>query len=347
MIRRLGRGAEQALPLLLAVIAGSAIILAIGEDPIHVYATLFRGSFGTAQAMAGTLLQSTPIIMSGIAACIALRAGVFNIGVEGQLYLGGFAAAFIGFSFDLPAIIHLPLGLLAAGLAGALWALPPAWFRARFKANEVVSTILLNYVAVFLTSYFTIFLFKVPGGWSETPPIAASAELPALFSFSRVNWGILIGLILAAATQIYFLRTRSGYETGMMGANPRFAEYGGVNTGRALFRVFLVSGAVGGIAGGIETLGVHHRFMEGFAPGFGFDGVIAALLANANPLLTVVAALFFGMLRAGSLLMEVDTIISREVITILQALIILFVSAQIRLGRGRSDASQGERRWKF
>lgn len=343
---RLSRAGLALLPLALAILAGTLLIVLIGENPAHVYATLFRGAFGDMQKFAGTLLQATPIIVSGVAACLALRAGVFNIGVEGQLYLGGFAAAWVGFAFDMPWFVHLPLGILAAMAAGALWILVPAWFRARYNANEVVSTILLNYVAVLLTSYFTIFLFKVPGGWSETPPIFPSAELPEIFAFSRLNIGLFAGLALAVGLQFWFTRTSSGFEAMTMGSNMAYAEYSGIDVRRKIFLIMLVSGAIGGLAGGIETLGVHHRFMEGFAPGFGFDGVIAALLANAHPIGMVVVALFFGALRSGSLLMEVDTTISREIITVIQALIILFVSAQILIRR-RGDSTAGEKRWKF
>ena len=337
---------EQGFALVLAIAIGCVIILAIGESPIVAFATLLDGAFGDPQRIAGTLLQSTPILISGMAACIAFRSGLFNIGVEGQLYMGGFAAALVGFSLDLPWMLHLPLALAAAVVGGAAWIAIPAYFRARYNANEVVSTILLNYVAVLLTSYFTIFLFKRPGGWSETPQIFESAMLPTLFEFSRLNYGFFIGLLLAVGLHLYFTRTSSGFESATMGSNRRFAEYAGVDIRKKIIRMMLASGAIGGLAGGVETLGVHHRFMEGFAPGFGFDGVIAALLANANPLLTVIAALFFGTLRSGSLLLEVDTAMSREIITVIQALIILCVSAQIRIGR-RGDATAGERRWKF
>ncbi len=336
----------QVLAVAIALALGAIVILAVGESPVRVFRVLFLGAFGDATKIAGTLLQTTPILVCGIAACISLRAGLFNIGVEGQLFMGGFAAAWIGFSFSLPPVLHVLLGLAVAALAGLAWIAIPAFFRARYGANEVVSTILSNYVAVLLTSYLTIFLFKRPGGWSETPPIHESAYLPAIFDFSRLNWGIVIGLALAVAVWFYFRATPRGYAITTMGSNPKFAEYGGIDIRRQGFYVLLVSGAVGGLAGGIEALGVHRRFMEGFAPGFGFDGVIAALLANGHPLGTIVTALFFGALRNGSLLLEVDTNASREIITVIQALIILAVSAQI-LMRRRADSTAGERRWKF
>ncbi|PZO75698.1 MAG: ABC transporter permease [Mesorhizobium amorphae] len=329
-----------------ALLLGSLIILLIDESPIRVFTTLFRGAFGDAGRVAGTLLQTTPILLSGVAACIALRGGMFNVGVEGQLFLGGFAAALVGFGLDLPTGLHMLVALAAAITAGAAWVAIPAWFRVRFNTNEVVSTILSNYVAILLTSYFTIFLFKRPGGWSETPPILPTAYLPQIFDFSRLNWGLVLGLVLAVFVAWYFRNTPGGYSVSMTGSAPRFAEYGGINVKKRGFWVLIVSGAVGGLAGGVETLGVHHRFMEGFAPGFGFDGLIAALLANGSPLGTIATALFFGALRSGSLLLETDTNASREIITVIQALIILSVSAQV-LWRRRGDAQGGERRWKF
>jgi len=336
----------QILAIGISLIGGAIIILAVGENPIHVFATLIRGAFGSRERLAGSLLQATPIIICGAAACVALRGGLFNIGVEGQLYVGGFAAAWVGFAVTLPPVIHVLVAMAAAVVAGGLWILIPAFFRARYGTNEVVSTILANYVAVLLTSYLTISVFKRPGGWSETLPIAATAELPQLLTDSRVNVGLFIGIGLAIGLQLFLKLTSAGYSLSAMGANLKFAEYGGVKVRRNIFLILLASGAVGGLAGGVETLGVHHRFMEGFAPGFGFDGVIAALLANGSPIGMIGTAMFFGALRAGSLLMEVETTASREIITVIQAFIILCVSAQI-IVRRRRDSRQGERRWKF
>ncbi|WP_156911988.1 ABC transporter permease [Kaistia adipata] len=337
----------QTLAILFALGLGALVILTVDESPARVFVTLLNGAFGSPERIAGTLLQTTPILICGIAACISFRGGLFNIGIEGQLFMGGFAATLVGFSFNLPPVLHLALAMAAAIVAGMAWIAIPAFFRARYKTNEVVSTILANYVAILLTSYLTINWFKRPGGQSETPPILESAYLPELFSFSRLNWGLIIGLVLALAVHFFFTRTARGYAVSEMGANPKFAEYGGINIGKLTFLVLIASGAVGGLAGGVEALGVHHRFMEGFAPGFGFDGVIAALLANGHPIGTIFTALFFGALRSGSLLLEVDTTASREIITVIQALIILAVSAQITIRRKASDSTAGERRWKF
>ncbi len=336
----------QLLAVAFALALGAIVILLVDESPVRVFVTLMRGAFGDAGRVASTLLQTTPILICGVAACIGLRGGMFNVGVEGQLFLGGLAAAVVGFAFALPPGLHMLAALAAAILAGAAWIAVPAFFRVRYNTNEVVSTILSNYVAILLTSYFTIFLFKRPGGWSETPPILATAYLPELFAFSRLNWGLLIGLVLALFVAWYFRNTPGGYSISMTGSAPKFAEYGGVDVKKRGFWVLIASGAVGGLAGGVETLGVHHRFMEGFAPGFGFDGLIAALLANGSPVGTIATALFFGALRSGSLLLETDTNASREIITVIQALIILSVSAQVLLRR-RGDAQGGERRWKF
>lgn len=335
----------QVVAVFIALALGAVVIVAINESPVNVFTTLIRGAFGDKEKIAGTLLQTTPILICAIAACVSFRGGMFNIGIEGQLFMGGFAAAWIGFAFQLPPVIHVLVAMICAAIAGAAWIAIPAYFRVRFGANEVVSTILANYIAILCTSYFTIFLFKRPGGWSETPPIFETAYLPELFSYSRLNWGLLIGIALAILTAAFFRWTALGYKVGTVGSAPEFAEYGGVNVRRVGFGVLLVSGAIGGFAGGIETLGVHHRFMEGFAPGFGFDGVIAALLANGSPVGAIFTSLFFGALRAGSLLLEIDTTASREIITVIQAFIILAVSADILLRR-RGDLT-GVRRWKF
>jgi len=336
----------QALAVIFAIALGSVVIVIVGESPLLVFTTLFEGAFGNPERIAGTLLQTTPILVCGIAACVSFRGGLFNIGIEGQLFLGGFAAVVVGIYLPLPPLLHVLVGMAVAMAAGLAWIAIPAFFRARYNANEVVSTILSNYVAVLFTSYLTIFIFKRPGGWSETAPVLPSAHLPELFDFSRLNWGLPIGIVLALAVHFYFRHTPRGYAVTIMGQNLKFAEYGGIDTRRHIFLVLLASGAIGGLAGGIEALGVHRRFMEGFAPGFGFDGVIAALLANGHPIGTIGTALFFGALRSGSLLLEVETGASREIITVIQALIILSVSAQF-LMRRRGDSTSGERRWKF
>lgn len=328
------------IPVLAAFVLGAFVIRVAGENPLVAYRYLFIGAFGGLGRIAGTLLQATPIMIAGLGVCLAFRGGAFNIGAEGQLYMGGFAAAWVGFTFaGLPAIVHVPLGLLAAALAGGAWVLGPAFFRARYGTNEIVSTIILNYVAVLLTSYLTIFVFKREGGWAETPLIADSAKLPQLFSFSRLNVGFFIGIALIAIITYYLWHTPHGYEVRIRGINPDFAAYGGVNTSARLFQMMLASGIVAGLAGGIETLGVHHRFMDGFAPDFGFDGINAALLAGTHPIGTLLAAVFFGALRSGSLLMEVQTNVSREVITVIQAVIILFVSARIVVGKRKGETA--------
>ena len=308
---------------------------------------MLRGAFGDQEKIAGTLLQTTPILICGVAACIGLRGGMFNVGIEGQLFLGGFAAAWVGFAMPLPPGIHMLAALALAVAAGAAWVAIPAYFRARYNTNEVVSTILSNYVAVLLTSYFTIFLFKRPGGWSETPPILPTAYLPETLQLLAVELGPghRSGAGDRRGTGLPLHQLGLWRDDGRLGAEIRRIWRRQRETtgfcGPARFRAPSAA-----LAGGVETLGVHHRFMEGFAPGFGFDGLIAALLANGSPIATIFTALFFGALRSGSLLLEVDTTASREIITVIQALIILSVSAQV-LVRRRGDSQAGERRWKF
>ncbi|MGL5721014.1 MAG: ABC transporter permease [Brevinema sp.] len=314
-----------------ALFVSSIIISLIGENPFTVFFVLIKGSFGDFESIVATLLQSTPIMIAGSAACIGFKSGVFNIGVEGQFYLGGIAAAVVGFMWNLPPVIHVLVALLAACVAGMLWVIIPAFFRAFYNVNEVVPTILSNYVAVLFTSYLTIEVFKVPGGWTETPPIAETAHIPRLFEFSRLNLGLFIAILIALAFYLYLKYTSNGYKMRAVGDNPKFALFGGIDTRSLIFSGMLISGAVAGFGGGIETLGVHRRFMEGFAPGFGFDGVTAALASGAHPIGMLFVALFFGALRSGSLLMEVETSISREIVTVIQAIIILFVTVKISL----------------
>ena len=320
----------------LTLLTSCLIIMVSGENPLYVCYVLIQGAFGDFGSFVATLLQTTPILIAGLAACVGFKSGVFNIGVEGQFYVGGLAAAVIGFSWNLPPVIHVFVALFGAILAGFLWVLIPAFFRAFYGVNEVVPTILSNYIAVLLTSYFTIEVFKLPGGWAETPSIMKTAELPRFFDFSRLNLGIVIGISLCICFYLFLKYTSYGYKMRAVGENPLFALYGGIHSRSIIFIGMLSSGVIAGLGGGMETLGVHLRFMEGFAPGFGLDGVTAALASGAHPIGMMAMALFFGALRSGSLLMEVETSMSREIVTVIQSIIIIFVTIKISLKKNRS-----------
>jgi simple sugar transport system permease protein len=333
------------LSVLAALSLGALLILLLGSNPAEVYRALLLDPFSSRTKFGGLLATLVPLLLSGLAVALAFRAGVFNLGVEGQLYLGAFAAAWVGFTLGLPGALLIPLALLGSALVGALYALLPGLLRAYAGANEIVTTIMLNYVAISFTGYLIRGPFKPENpGAPQSDPIAAAARLGRFLPPSRAHIGLFLALALAVALYFFLYRTTIGYELRMAGSNTRFAEYGGVNVARTVVTAMFLSGALGGLVGGVETLGVQYKFLSGFSPGYGFDGITVALLARVEPLAVPVAALLFAVLRAGSSAVQVQTDISREVVDILQAIIILFVTAEglWAFARRRRSARAGQ-----
>lgn len=335
--RRLLLGAAPLLAVSLALAVGAIFILAIGEDPLAIYALMLRQSLGTGYGLGQTLFKATPLIFTGLAVALGFRAGLFNIGVEGQLYLGGLAAALTGVALaGLPAVFLLPLALLAAAAAGAAWGAVPGVLKARFGAHEVINTIMLNFIAFALASFIGRFIFEpatvrtaTVGGGAEIARLAAF--LPALRG-SPVNLSLLLALLVAAATNLLLFGTRLGYELRAVGLNATAAEYGGVSIGRTQVVAMALSGAVAGLGGVNFVLGYKHYFELGFSAGAGFLGIAVALLGRNHPVGVVVAALFFGALSYGGLVINQQ--VPKELVEVLQALVILLaISAQVLMER--------------
>lgn len=317
--------------LLLALAAGALIVWISGKDPINAYQVLFNSAVGTQIAVANTLLAATPLIFTGLATMLAFRAGIFNVGVEGSLYVGAFAAAWIGFTFtDLPQLVIIPLALGFAGLVGALWSLIPGYLKAYLQVDEVVTTIMLNYVAILFTDYLVNGPFMVAGmANAMSEEVAVQAQLPRLIDRSQLNAGLLIALATFLIVWITVRRFTLGYEISVIGTNPVFARWIGMPTRTIVLVVMFLSGLIGGVAGGVQTLGLHYRFVSGFSPGYGFDGIVVALLGRNSPVGVLFAALFFGALRSGGATMELFARIPRDLIDILQALIIFFIAVDL------------------
>jgi simple sugar transport system permease protein len=323
------RGLSIAAPLVavvLALAAGALFILAIGEDPFEIYGLMLRETFGTGYGIGQTLFKATPLIFTGLAVALAFRAGLFNIGVEGQLYLGGFAAAIVGWTWaELPPLYLLPLSLAAAAGAGALWGAIPGALKARFGAHEVINTIMLNFIAFALVSYLGHSLFET--ATVRTPEIGAGARLPRLDALwaglrgSPANASLFVGLATAAVVAALLFRSRLGYELRAVGLNAPAAEYGGVHLGRAQVTAMALSGAIAGLGGSNYVLGYKHFFEMGFSAGAGFLGIAVALIGRNHPLGVVIASLFFGALSYGGL--AANQRVPKELVEVLQAIVIL------------------------
>lgn len=329
MIERLGRPITA---LLAALLLGAAVIAAAQRDllaPFTAYAALIEGAFGSAPAWAATLARTTPILLTGLAVAVALKAGLFNIGAEGQMAVGALAGAWIGFALGaLPPFLLLPLALAVGMAAGATWAFLPGLLKVTRGAHEVITAILLNYIAQNTTRYLATVPLKDPGSQApQTPEVAA--VLPHLVSGYEVHAGLLIALVAVVVTALALRRTVWGYETRAVGEGAGAAEAAGVRVGRVQINALLLSGALAGLAGAGIALGTFRRFpADLYGIGYGFDGLAVALLAGGSPWGVLPSALLFGALGAGAEVMEFATDTPKQIVVVVQAILILAVAAR-------------------
>lgn len=316
------------------------------------YIALFEGSFGSPARIIraiGTLRETgesrelleglrpfseslviaTPYIFAGLAVALGFRGGLFNIGAEGQLFVGGLASAYVGYSISgFPWYLHLPLALLAGTLAGAIWGAIPGFLKARTGAHEVINTIMMNYIAFRLTDHLLQGPMARPDGLPITPEVRPSAYLPALLPRPvRFHVGFFLALAVAALVYWFLWKTTLGFEIRMAGANPRAARYAGVHITRTIVLTMALSGALAGLAGTNQVLGVDHRMVRAFSTGYGFDSIALALLGNSHPLGVVLSSLLFGFLRGGAARMQSVASVPVEIIRIVQGMVIIFVAA--------------------
>ena len=328
---------------LFALIIGCLFLLATGEDFKNIfiaYSSLFIGSLGSLNALSETFTAATPLVLAALGIALAFRAGLFNIGAEGQMIIGGMAAVIVGFSIDfLPIWIHLPLALSVGALFGAMYASIAGWLKASTGAHEVISTIMLNLIAIRLLDYMLRSPIIQKEGRND--PISKSvlntSELPQLLSFIdpqlRLHAGFLV--MLGAVLLIYWLlfHTTIGYEFRSTGANPNAAKYAGIKAAFTIVLVMFIAGALAGLAGANQITGVLGRASPGFSASIGFDAIAVALLGRSHPIGVLFAGLLFGALIAGGRLMQVKAGVSVDLITIIQALIIVFIAAPLLVRR--------------
>jgi simple sugar transport system permease protein len=292
------------------------------------YYALFDGSLGSKNAISETIVQATPLILAGLSVALAFRAGLFNIGAEGQLLAGSLAAAYVGFSYELPAVVHLPLALLAGFVGGAVWGSIAGVLKARTGAHEVITTIMLNFIALRLTDYLLLTDTYLRPGRTDpiSKPVKETAELPGLSGDLRVHAGILVAILAAFAVWWLLFRSTVGFRFRAVGANPSAAAYAGMSVGGTYILAMALAGGLAGLAGTSTLLGVRKSLIGGFA-GFGFDAIALAILGRTHPAGVFAAAFLFGMLRAGATGMQAATSTPVDIIIVIQALIIVFMAA--------------------
>lgn len=303
------------------------------------YVALFNGSvFDPARASGGliaaltplseTLVQATPLICTGLAVGLAYRAGLFNIGAEGQVVMGAILCSWIGFHYSMPLGVHLVVAIVGAIVGGALWGGLIGWLKARFGAHEVISSIMLNYIALyFLEWLLTLDQFKRPGRADPiSPPIADTAQFPVVGGL-RVHMGLLVALAAAWGCQWLLTKSTIGFRFRAVGANPAAARTAGMDVNKTFVLVMVICGGLAGLAGSMQIQGTEYSLTGGISANLGFDGITVALLGRSKPWGTVAAALLFGALRAGGITMQAATGTPVDIVLVLQSLIVLFVAA--------------------
>lgn len=337
------------IAVIFALLVGAIVIMLIGEDPVFVYKTLFSNAIGNRDGWGNVLFRATPLIFTGLTVAFAFRCGLFNIGGEGQMYIGTFLATWVGFTFtNLPAFILIPLCILSAAAGGALWAAVPGILKAKTGVHEVIVTIMMNWIAASLT-FFLVLKFKAPpteamiaAGIKQMIPhtseIAEAARLPRLYTifkflnidfpaYNQVNISFFIAIGVAILAYYILWKTNLGYEIRAVGYSSLAAEYGGISVAKNIILAMVISGAFAGLVGTNEIMGFKYRWRQELFTGLGFNGIAVALLGKNHPLGVVLAAILFGILNYGGSIVNIFTEgrIPRELIMVLQAVIVIFV----------------------
>ncbi len=325
-----------ALALVLALLLGALVLLATRHDPVAAYSAMFSGAFGSWYAVSETLVKAIPLLLASLAVLLGFRMSVWNIGAEGQLYAGAIAASWVALTFpDLPASVMLPAALLAGFVGGCLWALPPAALRAFLGVNEIITTLMLNYVAILFTGYLVTGPWRDPatGNFPYSPRFPDAAELPAIPG-TRVHLGLPLGLVVAGLLALVLDRTRWGYQLRVIGRAPSFARYAGLDLARNILLVLVLSGGIAGLAGVAELLGITHRLQLNLSSSYGYTAIVIAWLARLNVAATLVVSLLFAALLVGGFSIQTSGV-PAALATILQASILFFILAGSFLSRYR------------
>lgn len=344
----LGRIAIPVLAITTALVVSAVVLLIQGTNPVQAFLALGEGAFGSQVAIVETLIKTAPFVLAGLGIALAFRGGLFNIGVQGQLFMGSIFTVVVGYAVELPPAIHIPLALLAGMIGGALWAAIPGILKARNGAHEVITTIMLNFIAARIINWSIAIDGPLRAPRTvvpETRAVLESARLPILIPDSRLHAGVIVALLAAVVVYWLLWRTVVGFEIRTVGANPSAARYAGINVQWNIVLTMLISGALAGLGGAIQVMGLApYNFTTGFNVGLGFDSIAVAVLGGIHPFGVVLGSFLFGAMDAGARLMQLRTKVPIDIITITQGLILALVAAdQIirQIFRVRAEAVEG------
>lgn len=320
------------ISIVLGLIVGAIALIIAGFNPIEAYSAMIEGVFGKPKFIAWTIIKSTPLILTGLSVAFAFKTGLFNIGAEGQFIIGALVATLVGAGIEMPAVIHIPLTLLLAALGGAMWGGFAGWLKSKFGINEVIATIMLNWIAFYFSNFMikTSFLAKPNSEASISIHESASIGINWLTDLvgpaTKVNWGIVISIILVLVIAFILFKTTLGFELRGVGYNKFGAEYGGINVNSSILKSMAIAGLLAGIAGAIQVMGVSHNItILAAQEGYGFDGIAVALIANSNPIGVILSGLLFGAFKYGGTKMQAIGAPS-EVVNIVIGSIVYFIA---------------------
>ncbi|MER2598877.1 MAG: ABC transporter permease [Caldilineales bacterium] len=323
-----------AIATLIGLLFGAILLLVLGVNPITAYGSLFQGAFGTVSGITQTLTKATALLLVALGICIAFRGGVINIGGEGQIIVGAIASTAVALALpNLPGMLLIPLTLLAGALAGALWGGIAGVLKARFAVNEILSTVMLNAIALQLMNFLLRGPMLDPEQAAAGTNVPQSATLPdqvwllRLVPRTLLHTGLILAIILAVLVYIFLWRTTVGYRIRAVGLNPSAARYAGIPVRRYMALAMILSGAFAGLAGAVEVTGVHHRMIEGLSGGYGFSGIVAALFGKLHPLGAIPASAIFGGLLVGADKMQRSVQVPNSLVVAVNGLVVLFVVA--------------------
>jgi simple sugar transport system permease protein len=320
----------------IAVLLSFVIILLVSREPFAALRNLFLGPLSSWRRFGNVIELAITLTFSGLAVSVMFSANQFNMGAEGSFYAAGAVAAMTALAIPLPPVFHPFTAIVLGAITGAIVCAIPALLKARWGASELVSSLMLNYVFFYFTRYFANTVFKDPdSGYVSTYLLPLSAKLPRIVAGTRIHAGLFIVLLAVIVTVIFMRRTTWGYALIQTGRNPAFAEYSGINTGAVLIYSQLIGGSIAGIGGAVEILGMYDRFQWQNLPGYGFDGVIVAILAKNKPQFVPLAAFLLSYIRIGADRMSTATDVTSEMIAIIQGIIIMLVAAQAFMSRRR------------
>ncbi len=339
IINAVGKIAAAVLTIVLALFIGGILIAISGNSPLEAYKTLFQGAFGSKLRLSETFVKMIPLTLIALGTSIAFRSQLWNIGGDGQFIMGAVLSTAVGLYSGLPTWIVLPLSLICAALGGALWAGFAGWIRTRFNANEVITTLMLNYVATYLLAFLVYGPMQDTAGYDypQSAVLAESLHLPLFSSSLRIHTGIFVAII-AVFLVFLFWKSTQGYKTDLVGQGNMISQYAGLNVKRTIVITMMLSGALAGLAGWTEIYGVQYRLLEGISSGYGNLAVVIALLGGLNPIGICVASFFFSALLVGGATMQRMTEVPYSVVDIIQGLIIILVITRTSFHSARVKA---------